>query len=62
MRNTVMMTRMVHAEDWSGKKDRPLRICRRATYSYVLIGGAVAKNKSTQDKSRAGEKISECRE
>ena len=40
-------------KDRSGQKMGRLFICRPATYSYVLVGGAVAKKKATQDKSKA---------
>jgi hypothetical protein len=37
-------------------------ICRRATYSYVLVGGAVAENIIRQNKKQSKKGISECRE
>jgi hypothetical protein len=37
-------------------------ICRRATYSYVLVGGAVAENITRQNKKQSKKGISECRE
>jgi hypothetical protein len=40
-------------KDRSGQKMGRFLICRRATYSYVLVGGAVAKKQATQDKSKA---------
>jgi len=43
-------------------KERRFTICRRATYSYVLVGGVVAKNKSTQNKRAIKKKFSECKE
>jgi hypothetical protein len=45
----------IHAKIAVARMTRPLRICRCATYSYVLIGGAVAeKNYQRKMNSRAG--------
>jgi hypothetical protein len=39
------------------KKMCRFAICRRATYSYVLVGGAVAENKTTENKQSKGEQV-----